>query len=149
MTLNASHTEQMLHCDVAVVEVLCLSSRWPHNLQQRCGFRKAARKPESKKVEEELASPHTESSEAVVPRRTSTPHWEQQTPPGSPRAFSRLLRPLVFTVGVGDVHLFLLEVTAGAVSQTGVNSMSVYRLLLRLSGHLAVRVPQVSSPELL
>ncbi|XP_041796590.1 presenilins-associated rhomboid-like protein, mitochondrial isoform X2 [Chelmon rostratus] len=74
-------------------------SRWPHNLQQRCGFRKAARKPESKKVEEELASPHTESSEAVVPRRTSTPHWEQQTPPGSPRAFSRLLRPLVFTVG--------------------------------------------------
>ncbi|KAM6932034.1 presenilin-associated rhomboid-like protein, mitochondrial isoform 1-T1 [Lycodopsis pacificus] len=75
-------------------------SRWPHNFQQRCGFRKAAKKPESKKVEEELVTPHTESSEATLHRRTPAPHVEQhQAAPRSPRAFSRLLRPLVFTVG--------------------------------------------------
>ncbi|XP_022594401.1 presenilins-associated rhomboid-like protein, mitochondrial [Seriola dumerili] len=73
--------------------------RWPHSFLRRCGFRKAARKPESKKVEEELAPPHTESSEAAIQRRTSTPHCDQQAPPSSPRAFSRLIRPLVFTVG--------------------------------------------------
>ncbi|XP_034459529.1 presenilins-associated rhomboid-like protein, mitochondrial isoform X3 [Hippoglossus hippoglossus] len=69
------------------------------SFQQRCGFRKAGRKPESKKVEEEPGPPHTESSEAAVPRRTPTPHLEQQAPPTSPRAFSRLIKPLVFTVG--------------------------------------------------
>ncbi|XP_044059095.1 presenilins-associated rhomboid-like protein, mitochondrial isoform X2 [Siniperca chuatsi] len=73
--------------------------RWPHSFQQRCGFRKAARKPETKKVESELGPPHAESSEAAVPRRTSTPHCDQQAPPSSPRAFGRLVRPLVFTVG--------------------------------------------------
>ncbi|XP_054483167.1 presenilins-associated rhomboid-like protein, mitochondrial [Anoplopoma fimbria] len=71
--------------------------RWPHSFQQRCGFRKATKKPESKK--EELLPPHTESSEAVVQRRTPAPHMEHQAPPSSPRSFSRLLRPLVFTVG--------------------------------------------------
>ncbi len=131
----------------SVVEVLCLSSRWPHSFQQRCGFRKATRKPESKKVEEEWGSPHAESSEAAVPRRTSTPHWDQQAPPS--RDFSRLFRPLVFTVGVGAVYLCMLGVTWSVMSWIGVNSMSVYRLLFWLSGHLAVRVPQVSSPELL
>ncbi|XP_036944048.1 presenilins-associated rhomboid-like protein, mitochondrial [Acanthopagrus latus] len=73
--------------------------RWPHSLQQRCGFRKAGRKPESRRVEEELGPAHSQPSEAAAPRRTSAPHWEQQAPPSSPRAFSRLLRPLVFTVG--------------------------------------------------
>ncbi|XP_040901543.1 presenilins-associated rhomboid-like protein, mitochondrial isoform X2 [Toxotes jaculatrix] len=73
--------------------------RWPHSFQQRCGFRKATKKPESKKVEEEVGQPLTESSEGVVHRRTSTPHWDQQAPPSPPRAFSRLLKPLVFTVG--------------------------------------------------
>ncbi|KAK2913131.1 presenilin-associated rhomboid-like protein, mitochondrial isoform X1 [Channa argus] len=74
-------------------------SRWPQSFQQRCGFRKATRKPEPRKGEEETGPTHTESSEAVVHRRTSTPHWDQQTPSGSPRAFGRLLRPFVFTVG--------------------------------------------------
>ncbi|CAJ1066233.1 presenilins-associated rhomboid-like protein%2C mitochondrial isoform X1 [Xyrichtys novacula] len=73
--------------------------RWPHSFQQRCGFRKAARKPEIKKVEEELVPPHTESSESTVNRRTSTPSLDHQPPPSPPRAFSRLLKPLVFTVG--------------------------------------------------
>ncbi|XP_074535736.1 presenilin-associated rhomboid-like protein, mitochondrial [Halichoeres trimaculatus] len=66
--------------------------RWPHSFQQRCGFRKATRKPEPKKVEEELGPPHTETSEPMVHRRTSTP-------PGPTREFGRLLKPLVFTVG--------------------------------------------------
>nr|XP_020478369.1 presenilins-associated rhomboid-like protein, mitochondrial isoform X2 [Monopterus albus] len=74
--------------------------RWPHSCQQRCGFKKATRKPETKRVvEEEPAPPHTESSETTVHHRTSTPHWDQQVPPSSPRAFGRLIKPLVFTVG--------------------------------------------------
>ncbi|XP_058489833.1 presenilin-associated rhomboid-like protein, mitochondrial [Solea solea] len=80
-------------------EPVLLSTPKGGSLQQRCGFRKAARKPESKKVEEDLGSPHTESAESAVQRRTATPHWEQQALPSSPRAFSRLIKPLVFTVG--------------------------------------------------
>ncbi|XP_028276150.1 presenilins-associated rhomboid-like protein, mitochondrial isoform X2 [Parambassis ranga] len=72
--------------------------RWPHSFQQRCGFKKATRKPEPKKVEEELHSTHSESSEAAH-RRTSTPSWEPQAPPSPPRAFSGLVRPFLFTVG--------------------------------------------------
>lgn len=124
-----------------------LSTRWPQSFQQRCGFRKAARKPESKKVEEELGPAHSESSEAAAQRRTPAPHWDQQAPPSPPRAFGRLVRPLVFTIGVGDV--VSMAMTPLMMSRTGVDSMSVYRLLLRLGGHLAVRVPQVSSAELL
>ncbi|XP_051933579.1 presenilins-associated rhomboid-like protein, mitochondrial isoform X3 [Hippocampus zosterae] len=74
-------------------------SRWTHNLQQRCAFRKVAKKPESKKVEDELG--HFDSSEVASHRRTSNPHWELPPPssPSSPRAFGRLVRPLLFTVG--------------------------------------------------
>ncbi|XP_060928626.1 presenilin-associated rhomboid-like protein, mitochondrial [Limanda limanda] len=43
--------------------------------------------------------PRIELAEAAVPRRTPTPLLEQQAPPPSPRAFGRLIRPLVFTVG--------------------------------------------------
>lgn len=90
-----------------------------------------------------------ESSEAAVNRRTSTPQWNQQAPSGSPRAFSRLVRPFVFTVGVGHVYLSVLGVTSSVRLRTGVNAMSVYRLLLWLGGHLAVWVFKVPSPELL
>lgn len=129
--------------------VVCLSTRWPHSLQQQCGFRKAARKPESRKVEEDLGHSHAESSEAPPPRRHPTsPQWEQQAPPSSPRAFSRLLRPLVFTVGV---RCRSPDLTSDIISDVpeGANAMSVHRLLFRLGGHLAVRVAQVPSPELL
>ncbi|XP_061684435.1 presenilin-associated rhomboid-like protein, mitochondrial isoform X3 [Syngnathoides biaculeatus] len=69
------------------------------NFQQRSGFRKAARKPESKKAEDDVG--HLNSSESQSQRRTSGPHWESPPPPstGSPRAFGRLVRPLLFTVG--------------------------------------------------
>ncbi|XP_041851138.1 presenilins-associated rhomboid-like protein, mitochondrial isoform X2 [Melanotaenia boesemani] len=75
--------------------------RCPHSFQQRCGFKKAARKPETKKVEEDLGPAHSESSEPAVQRRTSTPTLNQPAPPTptSPRAFGRLFRPLLFTVG--------------------------------------------------
>ncbi|XP_016887409.1 presenilins-associated rhomboid-like protein, mitochondrial isoform X2 [Cynoglossus semilaevis] len=66
------------------------NGRWPHNVQQKCGFRKASRKPETKKVEEELGSSRTEPVEAEVHHRTS--------PSDTPRA-SQLIKPLVFTVG--------------------------------------------------
>lgn len=79
--------------------VLVLSSRCPHSFQQQCSFRRASRKPESRKVEED-PSP-TQTSEARAPNRTTSPPlWEQPGPPKSPRAYGRLLRPLVFTVGV-------------------------------------------------
>ncbi|XP_035477829.1 presenilins-associated rhomboid-like protein, mitochondrial isoform X3 [Scophthalmus maximus] len=72
-------------------------SRCPHSFQQKRGFRKAAKKPEFKIVEEEPGPPRTEPPAAPVQRRTTTPHWEQQAPP--PRTLGRLIRPLVFTVG--------------------------------------------------
>ncbi|XP_070685880.1 presenilin-associated rhomboid-like protein, mitochondrial [Pempheris klunzingeri] len=62
------------------------AGRWPHSLQQRCGFRKATRKPESRRGEEELGPLHTESPAPL-------------TPSSSPRSFGRLVRPLVFTMG--------------------------------------------------
>ncbi|KAM9732772.1 LOW QUALITY PROTEIN: presenilin-associated rhomboid-like protein, mitochondrial [Menidia menidia] len=73
--------------------------RWPHSVQQRCGFKKASKKPEPKKVEEELGPAQSESTEAAVQRRVATPHVTQQAPPSSPREFGRLVRPLLFTVG--------------------------------------------------
>ncbi|XP_061537427.1 presenilin-associated rhomboid-like protein, mitochondrial isoform X2 [Phycodurus eques] len=75
------------------------SSRWTPSFEQRSGFRKVVRKPESKKGEDELG--HLNSSEAASRRRTSSPHWESAPPPssGTPRAFGRLVRPLLFTVG--------------------------------------------------
>ncbi|XP_059186405.1 presenilin-associated rhomboid-like protein, mitochondrial [Centropristis striata] len=65
-------------------------SRWPHSFQQRYGFKKVARKPESKKVEEELAA------EVAPPRRPPTPHPKERPPTGPP---DYILRPLIFTVG--------------------------------------------------
>ncbi|KAM9853698.1 presenilin-associated rhomboid-like protein, mitochondrial [Aulostomus maculatus] len=69
------------------------------SLQQRRGFKKVVRKPESRKAEEEPGPSRVSPSDAVAHRRTSTPHLDHHAPPGSPRAFSRLIRPLVFTVG--------------------------------------------------
>ncbi|XP_040040553.2 presenilin-associated rhomboid-like protein, mitochondrial isoform X2 [Gasterosteus aculeatus] len=73
--------------------------RWSHGIQQRCGFRKVSKKPESKKAEEELAPPHAEASEVAPQRRTPAPQVEHRAPLRSHRAFGRLVRPLVFTVG--------------------------------------------------
>ncbi|XP_076025975.1 presenilin-associated rhomboid-like protein, mitochondrial isoform X2 [Genypterus blacodes] len=74
------------------------ADRWRHTVQQRCGFRKEARKPESRKVEEKPGPAHTDTTE-VAHRRTTAPYGEPQAPPTPPRAFGRLLKPLLFTVG--------------------------------------------------
>ncbi|MEQ2185347.1 hypothetical protein GOODEAATRI_017293 [Goodea atripinnis] len=68
-------------------------SRWPDSFQQRCGFKKAARKPEPKKPEDPVPA-HTEPSEAVVQNQVPI-----QTPFNSAPTFSRLVRPFLFTVG--------------------------------------------------
>lgn len=63
-------------------------------------------------MEEDLSP--SQASEARAPHRPNTPpHWEQPVPPISPRAFGRLVRPLVFTVGVSCCSLR----TAADVSQ--------------------------------
>ncbi|KAM8905334.1 presenilin-associated rhomboid-like protein, mitochondrial [Spinachia spinachia] len=83
-------------------DVLRSSARrggWPHGTQHRCGFRKVAKKPELKKAEEELAPPHAESSEVATQRRSPAPHVEHRAPLTPRRAFGRLVRPLLFTVG--------------------------------------------------
>uniref|UniRef100_A0A1A8K939 rhomboid protease n=2 Tax=Nothobranchius kuhntae TaxID=321403 RepID=A0A1A8K939_NOTKU len=72
--------------------------RWPHSFQQKCGFRKAAKKPDSKKMED-CGPAHTESVEAAVQRRTSIPNCDRQPPPDSQQAFGQLIRPFLFTVG--------------------------------------------------
>ncbi|XP_068173556.1 presenilin-associated rhomboid-like protein, mitochondrial isoform X2 [Antennarius striatus] len=70
--------------------------RWPQSLHQNRGFKKASRKPESRKVEEELEAPHTESPEAAAPRQMPAP---PQAPPRSMLSFRRLIKPFAFTVG--------------------------------------------------
>lgn len=122
--------------------VLLPSSRCPHSFQQQRSFRKASRKPESKKVEEDLSRP--QASEAKAPHRPPPPpHWEQPVGPSSPRAWARLGRPLLFTVGVRRC----CRRSVGGL--TGANAMSVHRFRLRRGRHLAVRILEVSGPDLL
>ena len=81
---------------------LCFAFRFNLYPQQRCGFRKTAKKVEPKKGSvEEAGQPHTEQAESLVQRRAELP----PTPPAPkmpPRAYGQLLKPLVFTVGVGS-----------------------------------------------
>lgn len=121
-------------------------SRCPHIFQQQCNFRKAYRKPESRKADEDPSRSRTQPSEATAPHRlNTTPQMEHPVPPHSPRPFGRLVRPLVFTMGVS------WRSPQGLVGwcHTGDNVMSVHRLRLRLGSHLAVWILEVSSPELL
>ncbi|XP_028321127.1 presenilins-associated rhomboid-like protein, mitochondrial isoform X1 [Gouania willdenowi] len=71
-------------------------SRWPHSFHQR-GFKKITRKPELKKTPEEISPTHTEP--AIQSRQNPFPRLDLQAPPTSPRAFGRLVRPFLFTVG--------------------------------------------------
>ncbi|XP_036409538.1 presenilins-associated rhomboid-like protein, mitochondrial isoform X1 [Megalops cyprinoides] len=71
-------------------------NRFPLCTQQRCGFRKAPKKPEVKKAEvEEAALKQSELIEGVHQRKGVEP----PTQPSPPRSFGRLFKPLVFTVG--------------------------------------------------
>ncbi|CAK6983337.1 LOW QUALITY PROTEIN: presenilins-associated rhomboid-like protein%2C mitochondrial [Scomber scombrus] len=70
--------------------------RLTHGFQQRCAFRKAAKKPEAKRAEEELVPTRIEPE-----KKNPTPLWEQLPPPSSSRGppLSRLIKPMLFTVG--------------------------------------------------
>ncbi|XP_030633181.1 presenilins-associated rhomboid-like protein, mitochondrial [Chanos chanos] len=68
--------------------------------QQKCGFRKAAKKAEPKKGTWEGAGhSQAEQSDIISQRKVVTPQPEPPAPHTPPRAFGRLVKPLVFTVG--------------------------------------------------
>ena len=71
--------------------------------QQRCAFRKVQRKPEARKgVQEETGSPPGEMAEARLSQKPAPePPLPPQMPPRNPR---RLIKPLMFTIGV-CIHL--------------------------------------------
>lgn len=105
----------------------------PHK-QQRCGFRREAKRPDTKKgsdTHETKASP----SEAGAPGPPPPP-----PPPRVPRP--KLFKPLMFTVGVGllmkpenrCIHIPVGLSRVGLLS----DSMLVYRLFLWGGGHSAI-----------
>ncbi|XP_032400785.1 presenilins-associated rhomboid-like protein, mitochondrial isoform X2 [Xiphophorus hellerii] len=63
--------------------------RWPGGFQQRRGFKKASRTPEPKQPEPKQPEGPVLQNQAPVPPRAPAP----------PRAFGRLVRPFLFTVG--------------------------------------------------
>ncbi|KAG7471046.1 hypothetical protein MATL_G00120360 [Megalops atlanticus] len=68
--------------------------------QQRCGFRKAQRKPEIKKGEvEEVESKLPDPMHGAVQRKGYSPPLDTPVVHIPHRSFGRLLKPLVFTVG--------------------------------------------------
>ncbi|XP_066509033.1 presenilin-associated rhomboid-like protein A, mitochondrial [Hoplias malabaricus] len=72
------------------------TSRFSLHPQQRCGFRKAQRKPENRKeIPKENSAP--DLGEAVSKRNTVSSHPGSPVPP--PRKPGHIFRPLVFTVG--------------------------------------------------
>ena len=73
-----------------------------HGFQQRSAFRRPAKKTDAKRVEEEVVPSHTEASEAWTSKRGVEPQQIIQIPRNPPRHFGRLVKPLVFTVGVRD-----------------------------------------------
>lgn len=121
--------------------------------QQRCGFRREAKRPDTKKgtaSEETKASP----SEVVTPRPPPPPRVSRPT----------LFKPLMFTVGVcTPISLLLqwftlclnccenIQLWVNAVCDSmvvlDIDVMSVYRLLLWCGGHSAIWDPEVKSSD--
>lgn len=88
--------------------------RFSLNIQQRCGFRKAAKKTETKKGNVEEMT-ETEPSEGTIhSRRGASPQVEPPAPFTPPRDFGRLVKPLVFTIGVGFHYLSLHSACDGS-----------------------------------
>lgn len=75
--------------------------RFTLQTQQRCGFRKVAKKAELKKSVAEEA----EQNEVIL-KKTVDPLPDPPAPQRSSRSFGRLVKPFVFTVGVGSMCVF-------------------------------------------
>ncbi|XP_041920703.1 presenilins-associated rhomboid-like protein, mitochondrial [Alosa sapidissima] len=83
-----------------IINTATRSNRFTLYTQQRCGFRKTAKKVEPKKGSvEEAGQPHVELAERELTQRKSVPSPTPPTPQMPPRAFGRLVKPLVFTIG--------------------------------------------------
>ncbi|XP_014352708.1 presenilin-associated rhomboid-like protein, mitochondrial isoform X2 [Latimeria chalumnae] len=68
--------------------------------EQRCGFRRAPKKPEPRKAEPDQVRNGDLDSSKVGPRRSGlAPHVEEPVFYPRSRSFGRLFKPLVFTVG--------------------------------------------------
>ncbi|XP_066565826.1 presenilin-associated rhomboid-like protein, mitochondrial isoform X2 [Amia ocellicauda] len=85
---------------VDIISSPCRGNRFTLYTQQRCGFKKAPKKNEVKKVEaEDGGRNQLVSSDASVQKKTLTPPAEFPAPNVPTRSFARLLKPFVFTVG--------------------------------------------------
>lgn len=74
----------------------CAPNRFTLQTQQKCGFRKVAKKVEPKKgVAEEI-----EANE-ILQKKDVAPPPDRPTPHPPTRSFGRLVKPFVFTIGVG------------------------------------------------
>lgn len=75
-----------------------LTNRFTLQTQQRCGFRKVAKKGEPKKGVAEEAEPIEilQKKDVAPPPDTPIPHTPTHTPS---RSFGRLVKPFVFTIG--------------------------------------------------
>uniref|UniRef100_A0A3P9A5K0 rhomboid protease n=1 Tax=Esox lucius TaxID=8010 RepID=A0A3P9A5K0_ESOLU len=71
--------------------------------QQKCGFRKEARKPETLKrnsgTPKEKVPPPSEAGDAVVLRKAARPPTGAPPPNASPRHTGKLFKPFIFTIG--------------------------------------------------
>ncbi|XP_051522297.1 presenilins-associated rhomboid-like protein, mitochondrial [Myxocyprinus asiaticus] len=71
----------------------CLTNRFTLQTQQRCGFRKVSKKVEPKKGVAE------EAGQNEIVRKGVAPLPEPPTPQMPTRAFGRLVKPFIFTIG--------------------------------------------------
>lgn len=108
--------------------VFCFLCRFTFYTQQRCGFRKAARKVEPKKGSvEEVGQPHAELAEKELSQRRTQPLPTPPTPHMPPRAFGRLVKPLVFTIGVGYPPQYTGLKATGHLLKSGVKVLVAFK----------------------
>ncbi|XP_014044784.1 presenilin-associated rhomboid-like protein A, mitochondrial isoform X1 [Salmo salar] len=85
------------------VSTVSRGSRFTLHPQQRCGFRKEARKPETWKrdrgIPEETGPPPSEAADAVVSRKAVPPKTGPPPPGAAPRRTGKLFKPFMFTIG--------------------------------------------------
>ncbi|XP_070983619.1 presenilin-associated rhomboid-like protein, mitochondrial isoform X2 [Oncorhynchus clarkii lewisi] len=86
-----------------IISTATRGNRFTLNTQQRCSFRKAAKETKTKKgVIEEMGPSHTEPSEGLIHKRGASPPVHPSVAYTHPRSFGRLVKPLVFTIGINQ-----------------------------------------------